>query len=177
MRPVMIAVLVALGSSAASCTAQQAPPAQPATPARPATPAALDVQRTIVNWLECEECNEGELKAVIALGDRAVGPLGEYLRSGPPQQSIDQLTQHLIATYQEKVAIARAPGPSAPPMTQDQTVALYVGNYVRLYKTRAASALGAIGGANARAQLTQSQSQQDTDVANAVQKALARASR
>src|SRR6266516_1719793 len=58
------------------------------------------LRRTVTTWLECEECHEGELEAIVKLGTRAVPNLVEVLRAGPSQERQDAMRRHLIATYQ-----------------------------------------------------------------------------
>ena len=144
------AIFVLLMTAAACRGAQQTAAPQQLPPA--------DVQRTLLIYYECEECQSGELQAVVRLGDNAVAPLAQVLRDGPPADSIAKLQQHLVTQYQQDANDARLRNAPAPPMSQDETVALYTENYTRMYRTRAARALGAIGGTNARAALTRAQS-------------------
>jgi hypothetical protein len=98
-------------------------------------------QDTIRRWLLCEECREGELRAVVALQDNATGTLGEALK-GPPAANRDQVGRQAEAMF------ARL---ASPPLTQPEYVTHYVANYVATYQSRAATALGAIGTSKARA--------------------------
>ena len=48
---------------------------------------AVQARRTIVNYLECEECRSGEAEAVVKLGQLAVPTLAATLLEGPPRLS------------------------------------------------------------------------------------------
>ncbi|HXD74088.1 MAG TPA: hypothetical protein VN628_10145 [Vicinamibacterales bacterium] len=158
-RTVFVALLAGLACGGQLSSAQPLPPA--------------DVQRILVTYLECEECQSGELQAVVRLGDTAVAPLAQFLREGPPQSTLDPLRQHVIAQYQQDVEYRNLHSLAAPTMSADQTVALYAGNFSRMYRLRAVRALGAINSANAKAALMQAQAYNvGPDIKAAIAKAL-----
>jgi len=114
-----------------------------------------DALRVITFWMECEECTAAQLQAVVRLGPPAVPALNEFLRNGPPSTSIDPREKAIRDRYQQQQRYAPAHPESRPPMSEDDTVALYLRNYRAAYRSRAAQALRAIGTAEARAALTQ----------------------
>jgi hypothetical protein len=111
------------------------------------TTRALVVEPTpsIRRWLLCEECTDGELDSVLALGDRAVDPLASAL-IGPPLEGIENIRRQVQGMY------ARAPVDS---IDSSQYMSYYLGNYVALYQRRAAVALDSLDTPRAREVLTQ----------------------
>lgn len=101
-----------------------------------ATPAP---QRTeadrVLAYLQCQECINGERKAVIAMGDTAVVQLRQLLLNGPPAYRVQ-----IVRTRLQRLA------PQAPSaVLQDQ-----LSDFDASYRLRAADALSAIGGNAAR---------------------------
>ena len=118
-------------------------------PLPPAGTAVVD------KWLECEDCIDGELQALVKLGTPAVPSLGAALRSGPPQNKRTAYQTQLSATYQQAVAYAKT-HPEAPvPTTEADYIRRHMDNQVTRYQIRAANGLGAIGGPDAKKELTQ----------------------
>jgi hypothetical protein len=98
----------------------------------------------------------GELEAVVKLGPSAVSSLAATLRSGPPPSSREIQRGHLVQTYKEMQAYGKAhPREASIKTSEENYVRMYSENYVALYQTRAALALGAIGGEQARNALTE----------------------
>jgi hypothetical protein len=126
---VVAAVLLALGCEAG------------ADPQRGA-----DAQRRIQDWLLCEECTDGELEGVVALGAGAVPSLVATLRGGLSPASRASFQQQLVETWDG------GPGSDAR-LSRDQFVEHHVGNRDALLRVRAARALGRIGTPEARAAL------------------------
>ena len=92
------------------------------------------VDVAIRRWLLCEECSEGELKSVLAYGDRAVDPLKEAL-DGPPQERMENMRRQAIYLY------ARATDDT---IAQARYAERSVANYVATYQRRAVVALDSI---------------------------------
>jgi hypothetical protein len=98
-------------------------------------------ERAVVQrWLECEECRNGELDSVVALGDNVTELLGAALQ-GPPAAGRENITRQVEALYSRI---------QSPPVTEQTYVDHYVGNYVATYQVRAAVALDSIGTPEAR---------------------------
>lgn len=116
-------------------------------PRPPLTADAVAAQRVLRDWLECEECWEGELEAVVALGDAAVPSLAATLREGMSPAARARLELQLAERYAERVAWAEAhpQTETRPTMTRKDYVAHHVGNRDALYRVRATRALGHIG--------------------------------
>jgi hypothetical protein len=111
--------------------------------------ASAEARRTIIQWLECEECTEGELDSVLALGRVAVPTLAATLIDGPAPARLEEQRQHLLALYRRQVEYARSHPRAAPTMSESQYMAVYAGNLLARYRTRSAIALERIGGPTA----------------------------
>ena len=107
------------------------------------------VMRTVLTWLECEECIDGELKAVIRLHNIAVPPLSIALREGPSQSSREIYRRELMASYTRMANYHGSITNRQLVMTRDEYIALHLGNYLSLYQIRAITALSLIGGTTA----------------------------
>ncbi len=127
-------------------------PPKPTEPERPKlTPEeAAEARRTIVEWLECEECTDGELEAVVKLGEVAVPNLSAALREGPSQASVELLRRHLVKTYGDLKEYEKTHPEARVTSSEEEYVSTYMENYDALYRVRAATALGAIGGTEAK---------------------------
>ena len=112
------------------------------------------MRHTLVDWLECEECVDGELEAVATLGEEIVPSLIASLEVGPAPASRELMRYHLIATYQDLVEYEQTHPEAAVTMSEQEYVDTYLANFDALYRGRSAEALGKIGGAKAKAALT-----------------------
>jgi hypothetical protein len=116
---------------------------------------AGDVEATLVQWMECNECRAGELDSVVALGEPAVPVLTRYLREGPPAERLNAFTVRLDSTYQRLdasglrryTAHLRPGAPTA--LSSTQFKATYTRSFRIGYQERAARALGRIEGGGA----------------------------
>jgi len=132
-----------------------------------------EARRAIVAWLECEECTEGQLEAVVKLGAAAVPSLAASLREGPSPANREVLRRNLIANYRELKEYERSHPEARVAMTEEEYLRTYMENYVALHQTRAAKALGAIGGPEARRALEEAtRGQLREDVMSAVRASL-----
>jgi hypothetical protein len=161
-RAVVGALVVAL--AVAGCAAPTPPTTTPVIlpPER-----AAEVRTTVIAWLECEECTEGELEAVVKLGQAAVPTLAASLRDGPSPARREQLRRHLEESHARLKDRSRT------------SAAVYVHRYTdnleALYRVRAARALGVIGGRAARQALEGAEGQRyRDDVQRSIEAALAR---
>ncbi|MGB5660545.1 MAG: hypothetical protein WBO54_13775 [Thermoanaerobaculia bacterium] len=111
---------------------------------------AAEARRTIVDWLECEECEDGELEAVAKLGEIAVPTLAATLDQGPSPANREELYRHLTRSYSEITEYSRTHPEAKLEMTEEEYVKAYMDNYEALYRSRAATALAMIGGDDAR---------------------------
>ena len=103
----------------------------------------------ISDWLLCDECSDGELDSVVALRGAAVAPLGNAL-VGPPQIKRENIQSQAAENYGRAGEFARG----APlPFRLGHLTERAVSNYIALYQTRAAVALGEIDNAAARRHL------------------------
>jgi hypothetical protein len=113
-------------------------------------PSAAD-RATIHRWLLCEECLAGELDSVVALGGGAVGELTEAL-SGPGPNRIANVRQQFVQSYRRAASYAAQHNDTLS-VTEAQYVTHFLDNYVALYQSRAAVALGRIATGPAKAAL------------------------
>lgn len=119
------------------------------TPGLPPEQAA-QARRAIVTYLECEECEVDQVDAVIKLGQVAVPTLVATLLEGPPRTNLEVYRRHLTARYRELKQYEQTHPQVTVPGSEQQYVESYLNNYVALYRVRAATALAAIGGADAK---------------------------
>jgi hypothetical protein len=141
-RQVLLLVLSALCVTSWGCAAS--------TSKERAAGEATRAYRTILNYLECEECTQGELQAVTQLGRQAVPTLVACLNKGPSQANRELLRQHLVTTYGQLKSYAKTHPEAEISLTEKEYVDTYMDNYVALYQARAATALAAIGGPAAK---------------------------
>lgn len=134
---------------------------------------AAQARRTIVAWLECEECSEKELENVRRLGQAAVPTLVAALERGPSPGNLELLQRHLTKNYRELKEYERTHPEAKVTGTEKEYVTTYTDNYLAQYQSRAAIALGEIGGAEARRALENAQKRKlRDDVAQVVATAL-----
>jgi hypothetical protein len=119
---------------------------RPAAPPKLSQEAAAQARRTIVHWLECEECTEGELDSVVKLGPVAVPTLTATLIEGPSPAKREEQRVHLVDLYRQQVDYAKSHPQAAPKLSEEEFVKLYAANLLALYRTRSAMALERIGG-------------------------------
>jgi len=132
-----------------------------------------DARRTMVAYLECEECTEGQLEAVVKLGETIVPSLAASLHAGPSPASLEVLRDHLETNYDRLQKYGRTHREARLEMGKGEYVRTYTENFVALYQVRAATALGAIGGRKAEEALKKSlELRLRGDVRNSVTQAL-----
>jgi hypothetical protein len=117
--------------------------------------AAAQPSAVVERWLECEECSEGELAAVIGLGAAAVPALATAL-AGPPAYMLDRVRASAVVAY----ATARRQNERRartqvvpPPPDSGSYVGEIVENFRALRVTRAAQALAQIAPDRARTEI------------------------
>ncbi|WP_455205360.1 hypothetical protein [Kaarinaea lacus] len=111
---------------------------------------AAEARRTIVAWLECEDCTDKELEKVVGLGKTAVPTLIACLDQGPSAANRELYRLHLVEAHKKLVDYGRDHPDAAIKMNQDDYVKMYMENYEALYRIRSATALSSIGGKEAR---------------------------
>ena len=155
------------------------PTAEKRETVKPATETEMSVEQTeaarqaLVDWLECEECEEGQLEAVVKLGERVVPSLRAALVEGASPATEELLRRELAARHDELQEYATTHPEAKVASSKEEFVAMYVGNLHAQYKTRAAQALSRIGGpAAARALEEGLQRAERPDVRASVEAAL-----
>ena len=142
MSPAAAGALVLLLLGAAACQ-------------RPLKPAE---RGDVLSWLECEECVDGELSRVIHLGHgwrtgaATSDSLIDDLLAGPGTGRTANISQQFLAAFHDD-SVASSTAGGGFPVGSPQYIRHYVGNYVAVYRGRAAIALARIGGKRARAAL------------------------
>ena len=132
------------------------------------------IQRALIAWFECEECNSGELQRVVRYGKQLVPILAATVQRGPAPASRELYRRQLQDAHGDLQAYAKShPQEKIEVPSQEQYVATYLDNYAATYKVRAAKALAAIGGDEATAALKRGlQSADRDDVKEAITRAL-----
>lgn len=111
---------------------------------------ATEVRHAVAAWLECEECEEGQLEAVKKLGSSAVPTLGATLERGPSAASRSRVRRHLEDSYGKIAEYVKKNPEEKLEVSQEEYVKIYLENYAANYRVRSAQALAAIGGDEAR---------------------------
>lgn len=106
-------------------------------------------RQALVEWFECEECEEGQLAAVVKYGAVMIPNLRGALLEGLSPASEELLRRDLARRYDELRRYAETHPNAKPAGTREEFVELYVANYHAQYRVRAAQALGALGGEEA----------------------------
>jgi len=124
-----------------------------AFPAEPekVSPAQAEVARqALVEWFECEECDEGQLEAVKGQGTLVVPLLRTALLKGAAPATHQLARQGLAARYDELLRYAETHSYAKPASTRDEFVEAGLRNLDAQYQVRAARALAVIGGLASR---------------------------
>jgi hypothetical protein len=111
---------------------------------------ALELRKAVIGWLECEECEERQLEGVLKYGELAVPSLGAALERGPSPASLERVRMHLEKSHRDLVEYAKTHDEVKVSLKEEEYVKAYLENYQALHASRAAEALGKIGGEAAR---------------------------
>src|SRR5260221_9534441 len=111
---------------------------------------AYSLRQDVLRWVECEECTDGELKAVLKWGPAVVPTLTATLKEGPSPARREELEQHLRGTYRDLKAYERTHAEARVGLSEEDYLKTYRENFLALYTTRSARALAAVGGPAAR---------------------------
>ena len=114
---------------------------------------STEARRALAEYLECEECNSGELEALVKFGQWVVPSLAATLRDGPAPAMRELYRRQLIATYQDLKKYEASHPEARVPMREEEYVKTYLDNQDALHRIRAATALATIGGDEARKSL------------------------
>jgi hypothetical protein len=134
-----VAIVVAFWAATACAAVQTISPQE-----------SLALRRAAISWLECEECTNGELAALVKFGEKAVPTLGAALERGPSPATQEEVRMHLEGTYRNLVEYARTHSEVKVGLTEDAYVKWYLENFQAKYAVRAAQGLAALGGPAAR---------------------------
>jgi hypothetical protein len=140
---------------------------------QPPPPSQADI--AVRTWLDCDECTNGELQAVVKLGAATVPILAGVLRSGPSKERLETHRQFLVRRYAAMREYQKTHPSAVVPQTESEFVQRYVDKYDSLQRMRSVRALEAIGGAAARTALQEAlKSPLRPDVLEVVKASLAR---
>lgn len=134
---------------------------RPSSPAGGAEPVAIaqrrappaDSREVLITWLECEECADDQLEAVVALGEEVVPLLVATLREGLSPAYRARLERQLRERHAERSRRGRTLPGTGPALDEEAYVAHHMSARAALHQSRAAIALGRIGSEPARAAL------------------------
>jgi hypothetical protein len=139
-------------SGLVGCPSDAPPPIVPEKPPVTTPESAERARLALVAWFECEECEEGQLKAVLEEGDVIVPSLVAALEGGASPASHELLRQALLVRYEEMAAYAQGQGEKVS-FTRKEFINHQLGNLDALYRVRAATALGHVDHPSARTAL------------------------
>lgn len=108
-------------------------------------------------WLECTECDRGELKAVASLGAMAAPSLIATLKRGPSQAKQEIMRLRLMRSYKQLTEYKNSHHILTATESEADYIAHYLENYMAQHQIRAAIALAEIGGPAARRALEEAQ--------------------
>lgn len=115
-----------------------------AQPERLSVAETEEAVRALSKWFESEHGHPAELTPIVQLGEIVVPSLVAALEQGPSPTRRERLRRTLDADYAKFAErVSKPPGKEA-------FVAHYMANFDAVYRARAARALAAIGGAQAR---------------------------
>jgi hypothetical protein len=149
-----IAALLALGLP--GCGSERPPPpALPSARAPLGPEQAAAARRTLAAWLDCEECTDGELEAVLALGPLVTPTLAATLLEGPSPAARELERRELLARHAELVERGRRPPGRPFDAPAREWVDAQLETTVARYQVRSAQALERVGGAEAERALAE----------------------
>ncbi len=100
----------------------------------------------MVDWFECEECEENQLANVLKHSALLQPMLISTLHKGVAPASRELYKRELEKRHDELMAYGKTHPHSTPTLPKQEFVNLYLDNLTAQYQTRAAKALSAIGG-------------------------------
>jgi hypothetical protein len=129
----------------------------------------------LATWFECEECHPAQLIAVTRYGQIVVSSLVATLNGGLSPASRELLRRLLDARYTELAEQGEKDARFKITSDRKDFVARHLGDFDARYRIRAAQALVAIGGAEARKALEAALSKAERpDVRTVIQQSLER---
>lgn len=111
---------------------------------------SAELREILSRWLECTECNHGELEAVVRLKILALPGLMASFREGPSPANREAMRVHLMRSYKHLAEYKARHQSFNLAITETEYLDRYLENYIAQYRIRAAIALGRIGGLEAK---------------------------
>jgi hypothetical protein len=135
-------------------------------------------REALVEWYECEECEENQLEQVMNYREDVVPSLIATLNGGPGPASRELMRRGLEERYDRLLEYQRNHPEAKISAPKEKFVTQYLSNYDAQYRVRAAQALGAIGGDSAEKGLRGAMKQPyRADVRSSIERALGEAQR
>jgi hypothetical protein len=144
------AICLALASAAVLPPSAFSQPAPGKGPSRQETVNAI---RALATWFECDECHPAQLSAVTRFGQFVVPSLAATLNGGLSPAIRELLQRQLYERYGELVAQGEKNPKLRISAGREEFTARHLDDFDAKYRIRAAQALVAIGGPEARAAL------------------------
>lgn len=127
----------------------------------------------MVDWLECEECEENQLENLLKYRGLLEPLLISTLHKGVAPASRELYKRDLEKRYDELVADSKTHPQTKPTSSKEDFVNRYLDNLTAQYKTRSAKALAAIGGDKSKQALQTALAEQNReDVKKVIEQAL-----
>lgn len=127
----------------------------------------------MVDWLECEECEENQLENVLKHRAMLEPLMISTLQKGVAPANRELYKRELEKRYDELVAASKTHPQTKPSSSKEEFVNRYLDNLTAQYQTRAAKALGAFGGDRSRQALQSALAEQKReDVRKVIEQAL-----
>lgn len=161
-------LLVSLVLVSSACRKEE-PPSPP-----PQDPAQSEAARVaMVDWLECEECEENQLENVLKYRAQLEPLMISTLLKGVAPANRELYKRELEKRHDELVEYSKTHPQSKPASSKEEFVNLYLDRLTAQYQTRAAKALSAMGGDKSRQALqTALAEQKREDVKEVINQAL-----
>jgi hypothetical protein len=124
------------------------------TPSKPlSVKEAINAIDALTTYFECEECHPVQLIAVTRYGDAIIPSLAATLHGGLSPASRELMRRSLAARYEQLVRQGEKDPKFKISASEKEFVARHLEDFDARYRIRAAQALAALGGPQARAAL------------------------
>jgi hypothetical protein len=132
-------------------------------------------RQALVEWFECEECEEGQLERLVKQGQAVVPLLRGALLGGASRASNELQRRDLEVRYDELLKYSKTHPVAKLGSSKESFVSSNLARLNAQYQVRAAQALGAIGGASSKRALEEGMKKVTrADVRNTIKASLAK---
>ena len=109
--------------------------------------------RAILNYLECEECTDGEFEKVVKLGAKATPTLTRVMHEGPAPAKLAEAELAIRESYKNVKDFEKGHKSSSVSASEEEYLSTYIENYKASFQIKAIKALSVIGGEAANSEL------------------------